>query len=186
MIESSLTGQLEAVLFAAGEAVSEKLLMEKLGLEQDEFENTVAALMEGYDTPESGIRLLRLDGALQLCSAPQYAETVRAVLQKNRPQKLSAAAMEVLSVVAYFQPVTKVYIEQLRGIDCSRILAQLSDRGLIEEAGRMSVPGRPILYRTTRDFLRVFGVSSLDELPKLERVQKEDVKPEDILPAQET
>jgi len=175
-----LRGQLEATLFAAGDTVSEKLICERLDMEPEDLRDILDELEKDYEENQRGIRLLRLDGDLQLCSAPDCAEAVRTVLQKTKPQKLSAAAMEVLSVVAYFQPVTKVYIEQLRGIDCSRILSQLTDRGLIEEAGRMSVPGRPILYRTTSRFLRVFGVSSIDQLPKLERITKEDVREENM------
>ncbi len=179
--ERELAARLEAVLFAAGDPVPSGIICERLCMEPEELEKTAGFLADQYLYERRGIRLVALDGAYQLVSAPQYADSVRAVLLKSRPQKLSAAGMEVLSIVAYFQPVTRVYIEQLRGIDCSRILSQLIERGLIEEAGRMAAPGRPILYRTTRDFLRVFGISSIEELPHLDKLEKEDIvmAPED-------
>ncbi len=161
-------GQLEAVLFAAGEPVSEEQLCTKLAMPVEALQTLAESLSESYLSQKRGIRLLNLDGAYQLVSSPEYATAVRAVLERSRPQRLSPSALEVLSVVAYSQPVTKVYVEQLRGLDCSYTLGQLTDRGLIEEAGRLAVPGRPILYRTTKEFLRVFGISSLEELPKLE------------------
>jgi segregation and condensation protein B len=159
--------QLEAVLFAAGEPVSAQQLCSKLDISQEQLRAAAEKLSDYYLYERRGIRLLYLDGAYQLVSSPEHAQAVRAVLERSRPQKLSPAALEVLSVIAYYQPVTKVYIEQLRGLDCSYTLASLAERGLIEEAGRLLAPGRPILYRTTKEFLRVFGLSSLSELPKL-------------------
>ncbi len=159
--------QLEAVLFAAGEPVSAQQLCSKLDMSHEQLRAAAGKLADYYQYERRGIRLLNLDGAYQLASAPEHAQAVRAVLERSRPQKLTPSALEVLSAVAYFQPVTKVYIEQLRGLDCSYTLASLAERGFIEEAGRLQAPGRPILYRTTKEFLRVFGLSSLKELPKL-------------------
>ena len=180
-------GELEAVLFAAGESVERQQLCLKLNMDEQELDELAARLRDTYLFERRGIRLLMLDGAYQLASAPEYASSVRAVLERSRPQKLSPTAIEVLSVVAYFQPVTKVYVEQIRGLDCSYTMNLLQQKGLIEEAGRLNVPGRPIQYRTTKDFLRVFGLSSLDELPPLPGVERaEQLSIEDLaLPAME-
>jgi len=119
----------------------------------------------GYE--RRGIRLVRLDNALQLCSSPEYADYIRLALETRKPPQLTQPATEVLAIIAYFQPVTRAYIEQVRGVDSSYTVGLLQDRGLIEPCGRLAVPGRPVLYRTTKDFLRVFSISSLEELPEL-------------------
>ena len=179
-------GELEAVLFAAGESVEREQLCLKLNMDEQELDELASRLQDTYLFERRGIRLLKLDGAYQLASAPEYASSVRAVLERSRPQKLSPTAIEVLSVVAYFQPVTKVYVEQIRGLDCSYTMNQLQQKGLIEEAGRLNVPGRPIQYRTTKDFLRVFGLSSLDELPPLPGIERaEQLSIEDLACAEE-
>lgn len=116
-----------------------------------------------YSYERRGIRLLKIDDCYQLASAPEYAERVRRAMETRRPPQLSQAALESLAVIAYFQPTTKAYVEQIRGVDSSYTVGLLADRGLIEECGRLSVPGRPILYRTTQNFLRSFGLKTLDE-----------------------
>lgn len=160
-------GTLEAILFASGEPVSCQRLMQVLDIEEKELETALTALEENYNTPVSGIRLLRLGENLQFCSNPAYIMPVREILDLKRNSPLSPAAMEVLSLVAYNQPVTKAFIEQVRGVDCSGVIGSLTQKGLIEERGRLELPGRPLLYGTTDTFLRCFGISSLQELPAI-------------------
>ena len=158
---------LEAVLFAAGEPVLSEKLCAVLGVDEDALDEAAKALADSYDFDRRGIKLVRLDQSYQLCSRADYAEPVRRVLETRRAATLSPAALEVLAIIAYQQPTTKTYIEQVRGVDSSYTVNSLSDKGLIEECGRLDVPGRPILYRTTDAFLRAFGLSSLTELPEL-------------------
>ena len=158
---------LEAVLFAAGEPVGVERLC--LGLETDRptLDAVAQRLMDQYSYERRGIRLLRLDASYQLCSAPEYAGYVRKTLESRKPARLSQPALEVLAIIAYYQPVTRAYVDQVRGVDSSYTVGLLLERELIEECGRLAVPGRPILYRTTRNFLRSFGLGSLEELPEL-------------------
>ena len=130
--------------------------------------------MDAYSYERRGIRLIKLDSSYQLCSAPEYAELIRKTFESRRPAKLSPPALEVLSVIAYYQPTTRAYVDQIRGVDSSYTVSLLLDRELIEECGRLAVPGRPILYRTTTTFLRSFGLSSLEELPELPSAGPED------------
>ena len=162
---------LEAVLFAAGDSVSESKLCAVLQVDRAELQQAAQQLADGYDYERRGLRLLRLDDRYQLASRGDYAPLVRAVLETRKPPALSASALEVLAIVAYKQPVTRAYIEQIRGVDSAYSVSALLTKKLICEAGRLNVPGRPILYRTTPDFLRVFGLESLDELPEIDKTQ---------------
>ena len=171
-------GKTEAILFAGGEPVSLDRIAQVLGVRTPVIDSIVSALQEKYNTPSSGIQLMRLGDSAQFCTNPAYVEPVREVLDLKRGTPLSQAAMEVLAVVAYNQPVTKAFVEQVRGVDSSYTVGLLLDRGLIEECGRLQVPGRPILYRTTKHFLRSFHLSSLDDLPEIDPVQMEDFKAE--------
>ena len=168
-----LESALESILFAAGEPVGVERLC--LGLEVDRATMDAVAqrLMDRYSYERRGIRLVKLDSSFQLCSSPEYAPYVRKILENRKPARLSQPALEVLSVIAYFQPVTRAYVDQVRGVDSSYTVGLLLERELIEEAGRLAVPGRPILYRTTKNFLRSFGLSSLEELPELPDSSKE-------------
>ena len=114
-----------------------------------------------------GIRIVRMDASYQMCSAPEYAPYIRKTLEGRKPPRLSQPALEVLAIIAYYQPVTRAYVDQIRGVDSAYTVGLLLERELIEESGRLAVPGRPILYRTTKNFLRSFGMSSLEELPPL-------------------
>ena len=163
----SLTAALEAILFAAGDPVPAERIAKVLGEEEAHVLEAADALAARYAERNSGIRLLRLDRNLQLCSAPAYSELVTRALEQRKPPRLSAAALEVLSVVAYFQPVTRAYIDQIRGVDSSYTVGVLAERGLIEPCGKLEVPGRPTLYRTGDAFLRTMNIRSLDELPAL-------------------
>ena len=171
-----LESALEGVLFAAGEPVAVERLC--LGLDSDRptIDAVAQKLMDQYKYERRGIRLVRLDASYQLCSAPEYADHVRKTLESRRPPKLSPPALEVLAVIAYFQPVTRAYIEQVRGVDSSYTVGLLLERGLIREAGRLAVPGRPMQFRTTKDFLRSFGLASLEDLPNLACASQEDLQ----------
>lgn len=162
-----LTSAIEAILFAAGDSVPLARLSLVLGVSEQDVETSVKMLQESYIEQQRGMRILRLEDKVQMCSAPEYAPFISKTLEQRKPPVLSQPALETLAVVAYFQPVTRAYIEQVRGVDSSYTVGVLNERGLIEECGRLEVPGRPVLFRTTDVFLRTMGISSLDELPEL-------------------
>ena len=162
-----LTSAIEAILFAAGDSVPLARLSLVLGVSEQDVETSVKMLQESYIEQQRGMRILRLGDKVQMCSAPEYASFISKTLEQRKPPVLSQPALETLAVVAYFQPVTRAYIEQVRGVDSSYTVGVLNERGLIEECGRLEVPGRPVLFRTTDVFLRTMGISSLDELPEL-------------------
>ena len=165
---------LEAILFAAGEPVSVERICLTLELDRPTVDAVCQRLADQYSYERRGLRLVRLDTGYQLCSAPEYAALVRKTLESRKPAKLSQPALEVLSIIAYYQPVTRAYVDQVRGVDSSYTVGLLLERELIEEAGRLAVPGRPIQYRTTKNFLRSFGLASLEELPELPSATPED------------
>lgn len=165
---------LEAILFAAGEPVGVERLCLTLELDKATVEALCQRLADQYSYERRGLRLVRMDASYQLCSAPEYAPLIRKAFESRKPAKLSQPALEVLSIIAYYQPVTRAYIDQVRGVDSSYTVGLLLERELIEEAGRLAVPGRPIQYRTTKNFLRSFGLSSLEELPELPSSTAED------------
>ncbi|HIX89758.1 MAG TPA: SMC-Scp complex subunit ScpB [Candidatus Agathobaculum pullicola] len=171
---TQLEAGLEAVLFAAGDAVPVDRLVAALETSRDALLDAAAALENLYDFENRGIMLLRLEDKLQLCSRPLYAEAARRVTESRKPPSLSAAALEVLTIVAYRQPVPRAFIDQLRGVDSGGTVAGLLEKGLIEEAGRLDVPGRPMLFRTTEAFLRTFGLSGLEELPALPALEENE------------
>ena len=162
-----LESTLEAVLFAAGDAVSLDRLCAALETPREDILAAARALEALYALENRGLMLRRIEDRLQLCSRPMYAEAARRVTESRRAATLSPAALEVLTIVAYRQPVTRAFIDQLRGVDSGGTLAGLAEKQLIEEAGRLEVPGRPILYRTTGRFLQAFALESLDDLPAL-------------------
>lgn len=165
---------LEAVLFAAGDSVSEGKLCAVLQTDKATLRNAAQNLGDYYDFNRRGIKLLRLDDRYQLASRADYAQMVRNTLETRKPQNLTPAALEVLAIIAYKQPVTKTYIEQVRGVDSAYTLSSLVDKGLVADCGRLDVPGRPILYQTTETFLRTFGLSSVSQLPALESFGEQD------------
>ena len=162
---------IEAVLFVSGEPVKQARIAAALGVEEADVEAAADRMRDKYSFERRGIRLIKLDNSLQLCSSPEYADYIRYALETRKPPQLSQPALEVLSIIAYFQPVTRLYIEQIRGVDSVYTVGLLLDRGLIESCGRLAVPGRPLLYRTTYVFLRTFGLESLAELPELPQVE---------------
>ena len=169
-IESAM----EAILFAAGEPVGVERLCMALEIDRATADAVAQKLMDDYSYERRGLRLVRLDASYQLCSAPEHAELIRKTFESRKPARLSPPALEVLAVIAYYQPTTRAYVDQVRGVDSAYTVGLLLDRELIEECGRLAVPGRPILYRTTPTFLRSFGLSSLDELPELPASSPED------------
>lgn len=161
-----LANTLEAVLFASGEPVEAKRLCEALDVGISELEDAAAALRGKY-SENSGIELLRLDSAYQLATKQVYAPQIKATLEIKRSTALSPAAMEALTIVAYNQPVTKAFVESVRGVDSSGVVNSLVEKGLLCEAGRLDLPGRPIAYATTENFLRAFKLTGLKDLPPL-------------------
>ena len=164
---TQLESTLEAVLFAAGDAVSIDRLCEVLELPRETVLEAAHELSSRYDFEQRGLMLRRIADKLQLCSRPMYAEAVRRVTETRKNASLSPAALEVLTIIAYRQPVTRAFIDHLRGVDSGGTLSSLAEKQMIEEAGRLEVPGRPILYRTTEHFLQAFALESLDDLPAL-------------------
>ena len=167
----------EAILFASGEPVALDRLCVTLGLEPQEAEAILQKLMDQYAYQRRGIRLLRMENSWQLCSAPDYADVIRKAFEIRKPAKLSQPALEALTVVAYYQPTTRAYVDQIRGVDSAYTMGLLLDRKLIEECGRLQVPGRPILYRTTQEFLRAFHLDSLEDLPALPELSGQGEEP---------
>lgn len=167
---SELQRAIEAILFAAGERVEVSRLA--MALEADPKDVIAAAdsLMDSLSFDRRGIRILKLDKGYQMVSSGEMADFVTKALETRKPPKLSASQLETLTIVAYYQPATKAMVEQIRGVDSSYSVSALLNKKLIEEAGRLNVPGRPIQYKTTPDFLRTFGISSLEELPSIEKV----------------
>jgi len=179
MEEHDIERIIEAILFVSGEPVKMSRIAAVLGVGDFEVEAAANRMRDKFNH-ERGIRLLKLDDTLQLCSSPEYADYIRRALEARKPPQLSQPALEVLSIIAYFQPVTKAYIEQIRGVDSSYTVSLLLERGLVEAAGRLSAPGRPMLYKTTHAFLRTFGMESLKELPKLPQIETTDDGRENI------
>ena len=168
-----IRGAIEAILFASGDAVSTDRVAQVLSLDRTTAAKLMQSVMDDFNTEDGGVRIVKLEDSYQMCSNPAYAEEVRQALDLRRNTPLSQAAMEVLAIVAYNQPVTKAFVEQIRGVDCSGVLGSLTAKGLIEERGRLELPGRPLLYGTTSDFLRCLNISSLSELPPLPHKQEE-------------
>ena len=163
----------EGILFASGEPVHIDRICLAAELDRPTAELVLQKLMDYYSFERRGMRLLRLEDSWQLCSAPEYADVIRRAFEIRKPAKLSQPALEVLTIIAYYQPTTRAYVDQIRGVDSAYTVGLLLERELIEECGRLAVPGRPILYRTTKNFLRSFGLSSLEELPELPDASQE-------------
>ena len=175
MSESSAI--LEAILYASGEAVDIQRLCAIMKCSDETLLEVADELHDVLEQQNRGIRLIILSDSLQLCTAPLAADFVSVVLETKKPGKISASAMETLAVIAWYQPTTKIFVDRIRGVDSSYSVSSLCRRGLIEECGRSDAPGRPILYKTTNDFLRVFGIRSIDDLPSAESLQLISVPP---------
>lgn len=173
MINKKQIAAAQAVLFAAAEPVEYNKIASVLGVDDDTMLLILDELKEKLDADDSGICLLQLDNKYQLSSKKEFVEEIRTILDLKRNAPLSQAAFEVLAIIAYNQPITKPYIEQIRGVDCSGVVNTLCQKELVEEKGRLDVPGRPVLYGTTANFLRCFSLNSLDDLPELPASDRE-------------
>ena len=157
----------EAIMFAYGDPITIDKLSEAAGLDNETTVKLIDQLERRYNVNESGLKIIRVNDGFQITTRTEYAENIKKAMETRRQQPLSQAAMETLSIVAYNQPVTKAFVEQVRGIDSSSVVNTLVERNLLEEAGRFDLPGRPVAYRTTDTFLRCFGLSRIEELPAL-------------------
>ncbi len=173
---NNMVSALEAVLFAGGEPVSSARLCEVFEIDDETLLKLLKMLSNKLEDNNSGIKLLTLGDSYQLASRTEYAEYVRRAFEMRRKAPLSQAALEVLAVIAYNQPCTRSFVEQVRGVDCSGVVSTLVEKELIEERGRLELPGRPLLYGTTSTFLRSFSLSSLDKLPELPKDVAPDAK----------
>ena len=167
---------MEAILFASGDAVSIEKFAQAFSIDNATAEKLLDDLAGKYSSEKKGIKIVKLENGYQMCTEPKYAEYVRTVLEIRRNTPLSQAALEVLAVIAYNQPVTKAFVEQVRGVDCSGVLSGLIAKGLVEERGRLDLPGRPLVYGTTENFLRCLNISSLNELPPVKSTAEDSVK----------
>lgn len=172
--KNNVLARLEAMLFACGDPVEASRLADVLELDVESVTKMLSSLGDSYEERESGLRLIRIDGKYQLCTREKYGQDVRKLLEIKKNTPLSQAAFEVLAIIAYNKTVTKSFIEQIRGVDCSGSISNLVQKGLIEEKGRLDLPGRPLVYGTTDRFLRCFSISSLDELPDLPQSDEEN------------
>lgn len=164
----------EAILFASGSPVEPEKIAQAIEMKPSQTEKLILELMDDYKKQERGIRIIKLNKSYQMVSAKKFAPEIRKVMDLRRNTPLSQAALEVLAVVAYNQPVTKAFVEQVRGVDCSGVLGSLTTKGLVEEKGRLELPGRPLLYGTTENFLRCFNLESLENLPPLPESDKNE------------
>ena len=165
-----LESAIEGILFAAGDPVPVERICLTLGQDRDTVDSVCQRLADYYSYERRGVRLVRLEASWQMCSAPEQAAYIR------KAARLSQPALEVLAIIAYFQPVTRAYIEQIRGVDSSYTVGLLLERELICEAGRLAVPGRPMQFKTTKTFLRSFGLTSLEDLPELPSATQEEAQ----------
>ena len=175
---------IEAILFAAGERIEIARLAAVLETDPSDIEAAADALADKYAFERRGIRILKLEKGYQMVSSGEMADFVTKALETRKPPKLSSSQLETLTIIAYYQPATKAMVEQIRGVDSAYSVSALMNKKLIEEAGRLNVPGRPIQYRTTPDFLRTFGLESLADLPPIDKVDFGEPLPEEP-PAEE-
>ena len=183
-----LESALEGILFASGEPVAVDRICVALDMDRPTVELVLQRLQDYYSYERRGIRLLKMEDSYQLCSAPEYGDQIRKAFEIRKPAKLSQPALEVLTIIAYYQPTTRAYVDQIRGVDSSYTVGLLLDRHLIEECGRLQVPGRPRLYRTTQSFLRAFHLNSLEDLPQMPGLEADGqmrLDDEGNLPAEE-
>ena len=162
-----IAAAVEGILFASGEPVHIDRICMALELDRPTAELILQQLADYYSFERRGVRLLQMEDTYQMCSAPDYADIIRRAFEVRKPAKLSQPALEVLTIIAYYQPTTRAYVDQIRGVDSSYTVGLLLERQLIEECGRLQVPGRPRLYRTTKAFLRAFHLNSLEDLPEM-------------------
>ena len=175
MDKKELIKAVEAVIFSSGEPITINRIAEVFELTPKQSRDIIEAVSEHIDSAQLGFKLIKLDDAYQLASKKEYSDYVKTAFDIKRRAPLSPAALEVLAVVAYNQPVTKAFIEQVRGVDCSGVISTLIEKDLVEERGRLELPGRPLLYGTTKNFLRCFSLESLEQLPPLPESERNNV-----------
>lgn len=189
MEQTDIQRAIAAILFAAGECVGAQRMAQAIGCETEQIHEQAQGLMDNWNFERSGVRIVRLEDAYQMCSSAEMAQYVTRALETRRPPKLSGSQLEALTVIAYYQPATKAYVEQTAGWTALFHFRQLLNKKLIEECGRLAVPGRPILYRTTANFLRTFGLESLEDLPEIDTIsfdpQKSQLQMEELLQQEE-
>ena len=176
MEEKNYHAIIEAILFTMGESVVLDRIAEAIELDKKETKKILDEMMEHYNDASIGVQIMELDGSYQMCTKSEYHEYISRLAEPRRNQSLSNAAMEVLSIVAYKQPVTRSTIERIRGVSCDTLVNKLLERNLIEEVGRLDAPGRPMLFGTTDEFLRCFGIESVMSLPELSEEEDEELK----------
>lgn len=179
MEAEKLKPAIEAILFACGTPAELTKIAQALEIKEEKAEELLKSLMDDYSSRKSGIKIVMLGKSYQMCTEKEYAEIIRTVLDLRRNSPLSQAALEVLAIIAYNQPVTKAFVEQIRGVDCSGVVSSLVARELIEEKGRLELPGRPLIYGTTENFLRCFNVSDVSELPPLPQKNSDEENSEE-------
>ncbi|MBR4211672.1 MAG: SMC-Scp complex subunit ScpB, partial [Oscillibacter sp.] len=177
MDEKELESAVEGILFASGEPLHIERICFALSIERADAERILRRLQDYYAFERRGMRLLQMENRWQLCSSPDHADAIRKAFEIRKPAKLSQPALEALTIIAYYQPTTRAYVDKLRGVDSAYTVGLLLERGLIETCGNLQAPGRPLLYRTTEKFLRSFHISSLDELPPL---NEDDIPPQQL------
>ena len=185
MTMSELTSAFEAVLFSGGEPQSIDRFSQVFDIAPEKVVKVMESLEKKLKEQKSGLELLRLDNTYQLATRAEYGDYIKKMFDIRRRTPLSPAALEVLAVVAYNQPVTKSFIEQVRGVDCSGVVTTLVEKGLIEERGRLELPGKPLLYGTTKNFLRCFGINDLSELPPLPKNENAEESTAEQIPLDE-
>ncbi len=168
----------EAILFTMGDSVELDKIADALELGTDETKAVIEKLMKKYDSPKTGMKIIELDGAYQMCTKSEMYEYLIRIAKQPKKHVLTDVLLETLSIIAYKQPITKIEIEKIRGVSCDHAINKLVEYNLVKELGRLDAPGRPLLFGTTEEFLRSFGVQSLDELPMLDQVQIEEFKQE--------
>lgn len=189
MTGEKIKNAIEAILFASGSSVEPSRIATALEITQSKAEKYLEELKNEYEKADRGITIIKLKESYQMVTVKEFAPEIRKVMDLRRNTPLSQAALEVLAVIAYNQPVTKSFVEQIRGVDCSGVIGSLTAKDLIEEKGRLELPGRPLIYGTTENFLRCFNISSIEELPPLpeddkkesDQVSEEQLKEDEVI-----
>ena len=176
MEKNKIQSAIEAILFSFGESVEIDKIAKALELDKEIAQEYVHELMQDYEQDERGIRIIELENAYQMCSAQEYYEYLIKIKEQPKKHVLTDVLLETLSIIAYKQPITRVEIEKIRGVSCDHAVNRLVEYNLVQELGRLDAPGRPLLFGTTEEFLRSFGVNSIDELPTLKPEQVEEFK----------
>lgn len=183
---SVIEGRIEAILFSMGEAVDREQIAQALSIDTDTVVKIIHNMMDKYDSADRGIRIVELENAFQMCTKADYYDTLVKVINVPKKHVLTDVLLETLSIIAYKQPITRQEIEAIRGVSCAHTVNKLIEYNLVQEVGRLEAVGRPILFGTTDEFLRSFGVQSTDELPTITPDKIEDFKKQAMEEAQLT